>query len=99
MKRNIFVICMLCLMVAGLNRTIAQTNYVPTVGNMATRKNFQDMKFGLFIHWGLYSILGDGEWVMYEKRSLTIATSALQVFSIHRNLVQKSGWLLLKRQV
>jgi alpha-L-fucosidase len=68
MKRRIVVICMLCLIVAGLNRTIAQTNYVPTVGNMATRKNFQDMKFGLFIHWGLYSILGDGEWVMYEKK-------------------------------
>ncbi|MBI3468641.1 MAG: alpha-L-fucosidase [Planctomycetes bacterium] len=24
---------------------------------------FQDAKFGLFIHWGLYSVLGRGEWV------------------------------------
>lgn len=25
------------------------------------------MKFGLFIHWGIYSILGDGEWVMHQR--------------------------------
>jgi alpha-L-fucosidase len=49
--------------------TIAQTGpYVPTVDNLAARKKFQDLKFGLFIHWGVYSILGAGEWVMYEKK-------------------------------
>jgi alpha-L-fucosidase len=26
---------------------------------------FQDVKFGMFIHWGLYSLLGRGEWVMH----------------------------------
>jgi len=26
---------------------------------------FQDAKFGMFIHWGLYSILARGEWVMF----------------------------------
>ena len=25
-------------------------------------------KLGVFIHWGLYSILGDGEWVMYQRQ-------------------------------
>jgi alpha-L-fucosidase len=29
---------------------------------------FQDMKFGMFIHWGLYSLLGRGEWVMHWER-------------------------------
>ncbi len=48
---------------------IAQTGpYVPTADNLAARKKFQDLKFGLFIHWGVYSILGAGEWVMYEKK-------------------------------
>jgi alpha-L-fucosidase len=29
---------------------------------------FQDARFGMFIHWGLYSLLARGEWVMhYEK--------------------------------
>lgn len=26
---------------------------------------FQDAKFGMFIHWGLYALLGRGEWVMH----------------------------------
>jgi alpha-L-fucosidase len=25
------------------------------------------MKFGMFIHWGVYSVLGDGEWVFHER--------------------------------
>ena len=29
---------------------------------------FRDAKFGLFIHWGIYSILEDGEWAMYGHR-------------------------------
>lgn len=29
---------------------------------------WRDMKFGMFIHWGLYSILGRGEWVMHNEQ-------------------------------
>lgn len=29
---------------------------------------FKQAKFGLFIHWGLYSLLERGEWVMYQER-------------------------------
>lgn len=29
---------------------------------------FQDMRFGMFIHWGLYSILARGEWIMHWDR-------------------------------
>ncbi|AMR31585.1 alpha-L-fucosidase [Mucilaginibacter sp. PAMC 26640] len=48
---------------------MAQTGpYTPTAENLAARKKFQEMKFGLFIHWGIYSILGDGEWVMNDKK-------------------------------
>jgi alpha-L-fucosidase len=31
-------------------------------------KWFQDAKFGMFIHWGLYSILSRGEWVMHQEK-------------------------------
>ena len=31
-------------------------------------KWFQDVRFGLFIHWGLYSLIGRGEWVMHNER-------------------------------
>ena len=30
-------------------------------------KWFQDAKFGMFIHWGLYSLIGHGEWVMFTE--------------------------------
>lgn len=53
----------LLLLVSGL---YAQT-YVPSAANLTARKNFQDMKFGMFIHWGASSVLGSGEWVMNNR--------------------------------
>jgi alpha-L-fucosidase len=41
--------------------------YQPTKENLAARIAFQDRKFGMFIHWGASSVLGDGEWVMENK--------------------------------
>jgi alpha-L-fucosidase len=29
---------------------------------------WREAKFGMFIHWGVYSLLGKGEWVMYSER-------------------------------
>jgi alpha-L-fucosidase len=50
----------------------ADPAYVPTAKNLEARRWFQDAKFGLFIHWGVYSVLGDGEWVM-NNRKLRVA--------------------------
>ena len=44
-----------------------QKDYVPSKSNLEAREWFQDAKFGLFIHWGIYSVLGDGEWVMHKQ--------------------------------
>ncbi|MFL2666073.1 MAG: alpha-L-fucosidase, partial [Flavobacteriaceae bacterium] len=41
--------------------------YFPTKENLEARKWFKEAKFGLFIHWGVYSVLGDGEWVMNNQ--------------------------------
>jgi alpha-L-fucosidase len=46
----------------------AQMAYSPTPENLKAREWFQDSKFGMFIHWGVYSVLGDGEWVMNNQR-------------------------------
>lgn len=63
MSRRMAIICLLflspCLQ--------AQENYQPTPGNLQARQWFSNAKFGLFIHWGPFSILGDGEWVMNNK--------------------------------
>ncbi|HOI48124.1 MAG TPA: alpha-L-fucosidase [Prolixibacteraceae bacterium] len=45
-----------------------QENYQPSPENLKAREWFQDAKFGLFIHWGVYSVLGDGEWVMHQQQ-------------------------------
>ncbi len=42
-------------------------DYIPTKENLKARAWFEDAKFGMFIHWGVYSVLGDGEWVMNNQ--------------------------------
>jgi alpha-L-fucosidase len=42
-------------------------DYTPSTENLAARSSFQDMKFGMFIHWGASSVLGSGEWVMNNR--------------------------------
>lgn len=46
--------------------------YQPAAENRVARQQFRADKFGLFIHWGLSSTLGAGEWVM-ENRGITAA--------------------------
>lgn len=49
------------------SQVFAQQKYIPTKENLAARQQFQDMKFGMFIHWGLSSVLAHGEWVMNNR--------------------------------
>jgi alpha-L-fucosidase len=42
----------------------AQWKYEPSAENLKNREWFKSARFGMFIHWGVYSVLGDGEWVM-----------------------------------
>jgi len=42
------------------------TRTVPPLAERA--KWFTDARFGMFVHWGLYSILGRGEWAMFHER-------------------------------
>ena len=47
--------------------TAKAQDYTPGPEMITARKDFQDMKFGMFIHWGASSVLGDGEWVMNNR--------------------------------
>ena len=49
------------------------SQYNPTPENLKNREWFQNARFGLFIHWGVYSVLGDGEWVMNQQQ-IPVAT-------------------------
>ena len=46
----------------------AQAGYTPSAVNLAAREWFQNARFGLFVHWGVYSVLADGEWVMNNRK-------------------------------
>ncbi len=49
----------------------ARKNYVPEKVERLSEKQmkwFRDAKFGMFIHWGVYSMLGKGEWVLWNER-------------------------------
>jgi len=43
-----------------------EARYVPTEANLASRQEFREAGLGIFIHWGVYSMLGDGDWDMPE---------------------------------
>lgn len=61
--------CLLALLLAAVSivQAPAQGKYQPTDENLKNREAFQDDKFGLFIHWGIYSMMADGEWIMDQK--------------------------------
>jgi len=52
----------------------SQVTYTPSADNLKNREWFQDNKYGLFIHWGVYSVMAGGgdmgvaEWIMNEKK-------------------------------
>ena len=53
------------------NVSLKAQEYKPTNENLSAREWFSNAKFGLFIHWGPFSIPGDGEWVM-NNRNITV---------------------------
>ncbi len=72
-KKRLFVAALVASLLAGfgVSAARAQAGYQPAPENVTARQEFQDAKFGMFIHWGVYSVLGDGEWV-FHNRKLTV---------------------------
>lgn len=60
-KLFLTVLCALTLSAAHAD------GYTPAPENIAARQHFQDEKFGIFLHWGLYAMLATGEWTMTNK--------------------------------
>ncbi len=57
---------LLTILLAAFALTAA-AQYSPSAENLAARKQFEESRFGIFIHWGLYSMPGQGEWVMTDQ--------------------------------
>jgi alpha-L-fucosidase len=59
------------LMIRDPAAIAAQEPVAPQVdpdANARARRWFEDAKFGMFVHWGVYSLLGKGEWVMNNDK-------------------------------
>ena len=65
MKNALFSLVLFFTVIAGTAQIIP-----PSPANIHSRSEFQDMKFGMFIHWGASSVLGNGEWVMNNRNIL-----------------------------
>ncbi|TAD86164.1 MAG: alpha-L-fucosidase [Bacteroidetes bacterium] len=59
-------------------------SYIPSEQIRAAQREFQDIKFGLFIHWGASSVLGSGEWVM-NNRNIAVSDYGrlINIFNPH----------------
>lgn len=63
MKKNLLIVAALFFVLVSTAQS-----YTPTPENLNARQWFNDARFGLFIHWGPFSIPGSGEWVMNERK-------------------------------
>ena len=63
MRKSLLITALLAVSLA----TSAQSSYTPSPENLAAREAFSHDRFGIFIHWGIYSMLGQGEWVMQNR--------------------------------
>ena len=63
MKKIIFIL----LLITQLSNSYSQSKYVPSKSNLENRAWFDESRLGIFIHWGVYSLLGDGEWAMNNQ--------------------------------
>lgn len=75
----------------------AQTPDSVTPERLTARAWFADAKFGLFIHWGVYSELGAGEWVMHNRQITVPAYEALAA-SFDPTKFDAKAWVALARR-
>lgn len=61
---RIFRATVLALLLLVTTTATAQQGYTPTEENLRSRQEFADSKFGIFIHWGIYSMFAQGEWYL-----------------------------------
>ena len=63
-KRFLQAMAVAMALVAPLSTDAQESIYTPTPENLQSRQEFADSKFGIFIHWGIYSMFAQGEWYL-----------------------------------
>ncbi len=67
MKKTTGFFLSLYLMLLSSSTNLNAQDYTPSPQNLQARQWFDSARFGMFIHWGLSSVLGNGEWVMNNR--------------------------------
>lgn len=62
--KHILKSCALATLLIASGATAQEIHYTPTPENMQARKEFSENRFGIFIHWGIYSMFAQGEWYL-----------------------------------
>ena len=91
-RLSMSLLILLLLHTAG----IAQENYKPSPENLSNRDWFEDARFGMFIHWGVYSVLGNGEWVMNNQKIPIRNYEKLPAF-FNPTAFDAKGWVQLAK--
>lgn len=65
LSRFIKYLCVSAVILSG-NVSVAQP-YVPTDEVKESQRQFNNDRFGIFIHWGIYSMFGQGEWYLNKE--------------------------------
>lgn len=52
------------IIISLLSTGVTKADYTPTEENLKARKEFSHAGFGIFLHWGIYSMFGQGEWYL-----------------------------------
>ena len=72
MSKNVIRLKFVCLFLAFLSATLcARAQWAPLVTDKDAAARiawWRDAKFGLFMHWGVYSIPARGEWVQWSEQ-------------------------------
>ncbi len=67
MNRKKSILLSVLLLASSLVPASANSNegtYTPAPENLEARRQFSANRFGIFIHWGIYSMFGQGEWYL-----------------------------------
>ncbi|MDE6006481.1 MAG: alpha-L-fucosidase [Muribaculaceae bacterium] len=62
MKRNLLFFLLILLFLNPAAEAFGE--YTASEDVMKSRKQFADDRFGIFLHWGIYSMFGQGEWYL-----------------------------------
>jgi alpha-L-fucosidase len=84
-------ISLLLLLFSTCVNVVGQT-YQPTPQNLVARNKFQDNRFGMFVHWGVSSMLGAGEWIM-QNRNIKVKDYTLLKETFYPSQFNAAEWV------